>query len=701
MKHIREAGISLALVTVIVIIWCVVYGRTSLAAWNTPVAYGDDATFALAFAQAHLNGEIVPVLQKFVGSLNAPFAANWNDYPVTEELIFAAMGWLGRGIGLFAGANAMLLLAHVFAGLSFLWVAKTLKYKTAFGLAGAVLFAFSPFIIFRNFSHLNVAYYWHVPLFILVTWWTYSGRIALWGRKWWIAAAVSFITGTFNPYYTCMYLQFLGFAVLLHSVRKQWSGAAMASGLWCLTMASFLLMNAGTISYSLQHGSNLETGIRHLNELVQFGLKVPDLFMPPPYHRWNWWASFGQSRYFLASGLTGELWSPYLGFVGIAGLAWLAGMSIFRLLQGKPRCIPVQAWQTLWVLAFSLVGGINLILGILGINYFRASNRLSIIILCVSLLFLVRQLSRHCPRRLALPVAFILLAVGLADQLRPVMTNAEIERVAQQIRSHREFTAGMESNLPPGTMVFQLPVMIYPDYDPHFIPYLYSKSLRYSYGSARGRADVTWQREVEKMPAAEMASKLEEYGFGAIYLYRKDFKGGGSKLIDDFRDAGKPVFIESSNKDLAAIRLTPAAVTSVPDIPPFCGSGWFPGDDARVERWAVAREAIIEFWNTQKETARMSIQFRLATLEPRHVRITFNSGLFDDCDIQPNSEKNIGPIVVTLVPGKNTMRFKTDVPPALAGNGDPNKVSFSLRGLKETQLTTDSGFAKQAPSLSR
>ena len=56
--------------------------------------------------------------------------------------------------------------------------------------------------------------------------------------------------------------------------------------------------------------------------------------MPLSYHRWHWRSSFGQSRYYLVSRLPGEWWSPYLGFVGIAGLAWLAGMSIFRLFLG-------------------------------------------------------------------------------------------------------------------------------------------------------------------------------------------------------------------------------------------------------------------------------------------------------------------------------------------------------------------------------
>jgi hypothetical protein len=304
-------------------------------------------------------------------------------------------------------------------------------------------------------------------------------------------------------------------------------------------------------------------------------------------------------------------------------------------------------------------------------------------------------------------VAFILLAAGLADQLPPVTSNAAIEQVAQQIQSDREFTAGMESDLPPGTMVFQLPVAPFLESPPinkmidyeHLTPYFYSKHLRYSYGSVRGRAPETSQREVEKMPPAKIAAKLEQYGFGAIYLNTKAFKDGGSKLVDDLRDAGKPVFIESSKKDLVAIRLTPAAVRSMPEIPPFYGPGWSVGGDPWDDRCAVAREATIEFWNTQKESTRTSIQFGLVALKQRHVRITFNSGLFDDFDLQPNAERTIGPKVVTLVPGKNTMRFETDVPPSLPGNGDPRKLTFLIRGLKETRLKTDSGFAKQAPSL--
>jgi hypothetical protein len=68
--------------------------------------------------------------------------------------------------------------------------------------------------------------------------------------------------------------------------------------------------------------------------------------------------------------------------------------------------------------------------------------------------------------------------------------------------------------------------------------------------------------------------------------------------------------------------------------------------------------------------------------------------LIDDFDLQPNAERTIGPKDVTLAPGKNIMRFETDVPPDVPGKGDPRKLTFLIRGLKEGRFTKDPGFAK-------
>ena len=431
-------GFTLALG--VILIWCWVYGRMSLAAWAVPLAYSGDGWLGLGFAKAFMDGDVLPVLYKSVAHLGAPFSANWNDYPLTEEIIFALMGLAGRIIGLFPAANIALLLAHVLAALSFWFVGRELKYRTEFVFSGAILFAFSHYIFARGFSHIVLSYYWHFPLILLVCWWSYSTeKIVFRGRKFTIAIAIAIISGFLNPYYTWIFLQFLGFAFFLHLARKQYQLMQFPLILILVIVVSFFIMNVDTISYSWLHGGNNESVSRSLAGLEIYGLKIPELVFPPEYHAWKSWAEYGQNHYFVPTFIKGEMGSPYLGLVGLTGILWLFGLALYRLLQGRSQAIPVHAWQVLWVLIFSLVGGINLLLGTFGIILFRGTNRYSIIILALVLLFLVRQLSRKCPDKLVWPVAIFMVLLGLWDQLPPRVTSAQIQQVSEVVQSDRAF----------------------------------------------------------------------------------------------------------------------------------------------------------------------------------------------------------------------------------------------------------------------
>ena len=176
----------------IFIIWVWVYNRVDKFSWQTPINYSGDTWLILGVAKAYMDGDIAPVLMKSVEHLNAPFSANWNDWPVIEEWIFAIMGWFGKVVGLFAAANLMLMLAHILAGLSFWYVGRELKYRPAFVFIGAILFAFPYYIFSRGLPHLNLSYYWHIPLILLVSWWAYSPvPIKNTSRKWFLAIAGS------------------------------------------------------------------------------------------------------------------------------------------------------------------------------------------------------------------------------------------------------------------------------------------------------------------------------------------------------------------------------------------------------------------------------------------------------------------------------------------------------------------------------
>ncbi len=657
----------------------------SLLAWQTPLGYGGgDDSFALAFAKAFMDGDIFPVLPKWVAHLNAPFSANWNDYPLIEELIFAIMGWLGKAVGLFPAANFMVLLAHLLAGFSFWYVGRELNYRPALAFSGAILFAFSHYIFARNLGHIVLTYYWHVPLMLLVSWWAYSSRpIQIKSRQWLAAIAIAAVSGAFNPYYTGMFLQFLGFAVLLHLARKQYHLISFPLWLIGVTAASFIIMNADTLSYSLLHGANPQVVTRNLAALELYALKIPELVFPPPYHRWHGWAEYGQSHYFFPTMIKGEMGSPYLGIVGLVGLAWLAGAGLYRLLQGKLQLIPVHAWQTLWVLLFSLIGGINLLLGTFGFILFRGTNRYSIVILAIALLFLVRQLSRKCPEKWVVSLAFGIAAIGLWDQLPPKVSAAQIQQTADLVQSDRNFAIELESQMQQSSMVFQLPVAAFPEIPPihqmadyeHFRPYLFTQRLHYSYGTNKGRGDADWQIELSKLVPADMATKLEAYGFGAIMINRKGYEDKGVRLINELVNTDRPVLAD--NGELVAIRLKPAALPILPESLPVYSEGW--SEDEGDHRWAVSSRAEIDILNNGNYPRMVTIEFTLMTLKPRNVKIgvngktlqTFSFGL-------SGAAAHLKLTPVTLVPGQNSLFVETDVPPEIPGNGDPRKISFGI-----------------------
>ncbi len=692
------SGIALCLS--IILIWLWIYNRTSIVAWETPLRYEGDSWLGMAFAKAFMDGDIVPVCYKWVRHLNAPFSANWNDYPLAEEFIFAIMGWLGRFVGLFPAANFMVMLAHLSAGLSFWYVGGKLKYRSAFVFSGAILFAFSNYIFWRSLPHITLSYYWIVPLGLLVTWWTYSSMpIKINSPKWWGAIAIAALTGVFNVYYTGMFLQFLGFAVLLHLARKQYSLTRFPLLLIGVTAAYFLLMNADTISYSLVNGANYQAVSRNLADLELYALKIPELIFPIGNHRWHFWADYGKGHYFLVTWIKGEMGSPYLGLVGLLGLTWLAGIALYRILQGKLQFIPVHAWQILWVLMFSLVGGINLLLGTFGLILFRGTNRYSIFILAIVLLFIVRQLSRKCPAKMVLPVAVAIVVIGLWDQLPQKVSAEQIQQTANFVQSDRDFAKKMESQLLQNSMVFQLPVIAFPEYGrfnqmvdyEHFRPYLFTQHLRYSYGTDKGRHDANWQIELSKLAPEDMAVKLEAYGFAATTINRRGYDDKGDRLISGFTNANRPVIAD--NGDLIAIRLKPVAI--IHEFPLVYGAGWL-GDEGS-HRWAVSSRAVINIFNQSNNPMRTSISFTLRTLKPRNVTIGING------DILQNFLLGLSGAVVqltpvTLSPGQNSLFIETDVPPELPGNGDPRKLSFGISNFAMTTLAMSLTTGEGSPS---
>ena len=120
----------------------------------------------------------------------------------------------------------------------------------------------------------------------------------------------------------------------------------------------------------------------------------------------------------------------------------------------------------------------------------------------------------------------------------------------------------MEQMLPPGAMVFQIPIMDYPEspvpglspYD-HLRPYLFSKNLRYSFGSMKGRKDTQWQKDIAKLSLEAALIKLHELGFQAILINRNGFPDKAKGFLQSLSKLGHSNVIESSAGDLVCVLL--------------------------------------------------------------------------------------------------------------------------------------------------
>ena len=677
------------LVLVLAVIWCASYHRWTSASWSVPLLYETDALAAMAGSKLFARGEILPVLPKSPSSLGAPFHANWNDFPIAEEAVLAWTGMLMALFGVFTGANASVFTAHLLAGGAFYYVCRRLRYDLVISIALAVVFSFSRYAFSRSLLHLGLTYYWHIPLGLLVVWWCMAKTPPLTRRKWALSIAVAVLHGIQHPYYAAMFVQLLGWAAVCQLMRRARPRQVLAPLLLiAVAVAALAMMNADRLYARFTSGPNSVALERNYASLELYALKPIELLLPVvhhirPVHTW------ARESYYAKTMLPGEAGSPYLGIIGIVALAWLVYVTVRVVTRGESaRNIPSHFWLVLWVLAYSVVGGVNGIVGF-AVQVFRGTNRYSIVILALVLLFLVRQLTRatknwSIPTRVAL--AAVIVAVGLFDQVPPALRRS-ITKIEKRVLADREIVRLVESKLTTGAMLFQMPVADFPEVRPiekmsdyeHFRPFLHSSSLRYSYGSVKGRSREAWQHEAVAHGAPRLIATLESYGFGAIWINRDGYADQAAALVADLRAAGRGDVI-AENAEFVCIRLDPS---DEPNLPPEFASGWHRLETAGDQNWrwsSGAAELVLHHRDATPKT--VQLVFEVNTLQARRLQLIAENTQLAELTLHPDQPPLPVKVPVLLTPGTNRIRFATGTPGELPANGDPRALAFSVRNFR-------------------
>ena len=391
----RDASAALALAALVAGLWCVVVGRTSLEAWRVPVDTGADAWYTLATLKAAHDGHLTPLGLLEVPELGAPHGASWNDFLRQHKLQYGLAGGLARTVGLFPAANLLVLLAAVLAALSFQAVSRHLGARPEWAFAGACAFALSPFLFHRSLAHLTLSFYWPIPLAILVVAWAFEEHgIRPGSRRFLAAAAIAVVTGLHNIYFAALLAQFLGLSFLVQGLVRRAPRAALSSlALLVVLLATVLADNANLLVQAAREGAPADALLRPYGNLERYALKPIELLLPLGEAGIVPWRAAG--KVYLQSALyRGELGSAYLGLAGVLALLGLA-IATARAGLGRPRRpVPGAALALAWIFAYAVVGGLNGLLGLAGFVWLRATNRTSIWILAVVLLWGATAISR-------------------------------------------------------------------------------------------------------------------------------------------------------------------------------------------------------------------------------------------------------------------------------------------------------------------
>lgn len=561
-----EALRALTLLAGILFIWLCVYNKTTLNSWQFPPQYGSapntgDAKFSLTMIKTAMDGHLAPFLSKVQPNLGAPMQAQWDDIPMPEQLLFWGLGRLAGWIGVFPAANFAVLLAYILAGVSFYLVARVLALDWRYSLVSGFLFAFTAMAHARMLHHLVITYYWHIPLALLVCYWILEGNLKVGSRRFWVSVAIGVIAGIQNPYFTAMILQLVCLCALKPFFERNWGVVLSVLAFVFVSLGAFFCLLIPNIVFSLTHGSNDLAFFRAYRWVEMFALKPLDLFMPPPWHPMESLARIGD-QYRAGVLVPSELPpSNYLGVIGISALGLLIYDTIKKLSSHPPQRPPVEILGVFYIVAFSIIGGLNGILGVMGFYTLRSSNRFSIFILAIVLLFAVKRLSGvNFFKRNGLWIAPVLALIGLYDQLPAKAFLNDSPAIQKEVRADAVFVQKLESSLPAGAIVFQVPFCPFPeanyanipDYE-HFRPFLYSKNLRYSFGHVKGRGFEEWQIALLQKPLNDVIWELDKKGFQAIIVYRPAFGENAEKIVQELQNVTRGRRIDHDLGILSAI----------------------------------------------------------------------------------------------------------------------------------------------------
>jgi hypothetical protein len=476
-------------------------------------------------------------------AIGAPGTLQMYEFPTFDNGVVVVMLLISMFThNPFVVMNLYYLLSFPLITVTSLYVLKKFDISYVPALFGSLLYAFLPFHFLRNQHHLVLNAYYVVPFGIMVTLWLAREELRPRTKKFIAAVLICILlgsSGVYYPFFFCFLLLVGGAlgALKVHRFRP----LVLAVVFTAITTATVIINLSPAFYYQYKNG---QAGAmqRVPREAETYGLKISQLILPITVHRINFLDRF--KRFHNANSMVSENDSTSLGLIGSIGFLALLVQLVYRkeLVEGTRGLLHDLSALNILSVLLTTIGGFGLLFSLYISSAIRCYNRISVYIaffsfmaVAIGLETIYRKLTKG--RSIFYVVLAVILVIGFLDQTSlwyvPSYASNKVDFVSDQ-----EFVNQIESSVPAGSMIFQLPYVQFPetppinkmvDYD-HFRGYVHSKNLRWSYGAIKNRDIDRAQQGVASLPPEELLQNLAFAGFSGLYVDRFGYQDNGAAM---------------------------------------------------------------------------------------------------------------------------------------------------------------------------
>lgn len=670
--------------------------------------------------------------------LGAPGTLEFYDFPLTDTIHFLFMKalfvfWRDWG----AVLNVYYLLGFLLAAWSALAVLRQFGLSYICAIPGSILFAFAPYHFFRGEAHLSLSSYYLVPWAVLVMIWTVNG-CPLWrraGRHWWsvsltrrgtAALVISALVASGGVYYAFFAVLLLAAAGIRAMFAHGFRAAAAPFVLIAVIAVVFAVQLAPNLLHYSSQGINAEIALRPPQSAEVYGLKIAQLLLPVTGHRVPVLAEIRQ-RYRETSISVNENDGSALGAFGAAGFLILIGAALFGARGFRHgELLAALGLLTLAAVLIGTIGGFGSVFSYLVSSKIRAYNRISIYIQFFSISAAVAamdilwsRIGRNRLLRLSgVAAIWVILITGILDQTSAFQRTRHEDARAQFARDEA-FIGSIESVIPAGASILQLPNMRFPESPPihnmpdyeHLRAYLHSRTLRWSYGSMRGRFWDSWLTNLASRPGRELIERAVMAGFEGVMINRDGYPDGGAAMERELAEVSAAAPLRSQDAKLAFYDLRPfsrelrgrytpeqwsqlqAAVLHPIVVKWAGGFSQLERSESTTWRWCGrSGEAVIE--NSSAGTLEMQISGLIISGTPDASIVSVQGPGVEASFRLADRRPAVLSQRIRVRPGRTVIRFSSDGPRAPAP-GDPRYLVFQLRDVVLSRTDRPAGGASE------